>query len=268
MIIDTHLHYTPKDEHGHGDTVEEVLAAARAAGIDKIVQSRPRRPATTTATASKAHKTSERRHRRFGRIDPTTPGPRAAAHQPHGPTRHDRRTHPSPQENPIRSLAQRTHARSAPNLCQERNIPVGFYPPDQPKELRETAHRFPGLRVIAEQMTLYAVKGVTDVYHQWEEVLKLAQEPNVWTKISLFPQAAPKDEKYPFPTSQARFKQLYELVGPARLIGLKLPLGNRSLHLQTSARVPHRSRPLRPQRRAPSDRRPKLRRPHEYKPKA
>ena len=58
----------------------------------------------------------------------------------------------------------------------------------------------------------------TDRYWNWPEILKLGEQPNIWMKVSYFPEAAPEDEKYPFPTSKQRFRELYDHIGPDKMI--------------------------------------------------
>jgi predicted TIM-barrel fold metal-dependent hydrolase len=108
--------------------------------------------------------------------------------------------------------------------AQEQGVAVSCYPA-APLVLRDTARRFPGIRFIAEHSTLAPAKRVADPFVNWSDVLVAAAEPNIWMQCSYFTEAAPTNEKYPFPTGQRRFKELYESVGPSRLIwGAHFPL--------------------------------------------
>ena len=49
-------------------------------------------------------------------------------------------------------------------------------------------------------------------------MIVLAGEPNVWMKVSYFPEAAGFSEKYPFPWAKERFRELFERVGSQRMV--------------------------------------------------
>ena len=211
MIVDTHLHYTPKDEHGHGDTVEEVLAAARAAGIDKIVQITPSAAGyDNTYGLEGARKHPSGVIGVFGRIDPTTPdlAQRLTEHmaQPGmiGVRIQARKKTPSEVWLKERTLDPLL------NLCQERNIAVGFYPPDQPKEPKRNRPPLPGPARNSRTNDALRSKGVTNVY------------PPVGRSPEASPRTKRLDKNKPLPPS-----------GPQ---GRALPLPNLTSPLQTTLR--------------------------------
>jgi predicted TIM-barrel fold metal-dependent hydrolase len=105
------------------------------------------------------------------------------------------------------------------SAAEELDVPVFIYAPDQPAQLLATAGRFPGLRVVADHTCLqHTADTIEGVFKHWQDVIALARLPNVWMKVSYFPEAVAKFEGYPFPTSQLRFQQLYDAVGADRMV--------------------------------------------------
>ena len=56
----------------------------------------------------------------------------------------------------------------------------------------------------------------TEPFANWQNVLALADAPNVWMKVSYFPEVA--HERFPFSSTRGYFQQLFERFGPDRLI--------------------------------------------------
>jgi L-fuconolactonase len=104
-------------------------------------------------------------------------------------------------------------------VAQELNVPAFIYAPDQAAQLLSAATRHPGLRFMVDHTCLqHTAKSIEGVFAQWPDVLALARLSNVWMKVSYFPEAAAQFESYPFPSSQARFRELYESVGAQRMV--------------------------------------------------
>ena len=105
-------------------------------------------------------------------------------------------------------------------IAQKLDVPVQLYAPEQLAEMRTTARRFPGVRFLFDHMGIEnaALHPHEQTFAHWPELIALAKEPNIWMKISYFPEASQASEKYPFPMAQQRFKELYEEVGAARMI--------------------------------------------------
>ena len=77
-----------------------------------------------------------------------------------------------------------------------------------------------------------AIPGNTDPFFHWPELIQLAREPNVWIKVSYFPESTMKFEKYPFSAAQRYFRELYEAVGAKKLIwGSNYPRDAEGMHL-------------------------------------
>ena len=63
----------------------------------------------------------------------------------------------------------------------------------------------------------HAQAPLDEAFRGWNDVIALAREPNVWVKVSYFPEAA-RAEAFPYPTAQRYFRELYERAGAAKLI--------------------------------------------------
>lgn len=100
------------------------------------------------------------------------------------------------------------------------DLPAHLYAPNKNAWVQQTAERFPGVRFVVDHMGTQHVPGPSaeEVFVDWPRLLALSRLPNVWIKVSRFPQAAMGSERYPYPTSIAHFRRLYEHAGPARLI--------------------------------------------------
>jgi predicted TIM-barrel fold metal-dependent hydrolase len=104
-------------------------------------------------------------------------------------------------------------------VAQKLNVPVFIYVPDQAQQLLSVAEHYPGIRFVVDHTCLqHKAKSIEGVFEHWPSVMKLGQLSNVWLKVSYFPEAAAQFESYPFPTSQARFQELYETVGAQRMV--------------------------------------------------
>jgi predicted TIM-barrel fold metal-dependent hydrolase len=86
--------------------------------------------------------------------------------------------------------------------------------------IHERIRRYRGVRFMIDHMGLRHIANPTEkaVFRQWPELIAAGKEPNAWIKISLFPEAVEGIEHFPFPVAQRYFKQLYEEVGPDKLI--------------------------------------------------
>jgi len=103
--------------------------------------------------------------------------------------------------------------------AEKQDVPVFIYAPDQADQLIGVAQRYPGMRLVVDHTCLqHKAESIDEVFACWPSVMKLAQLPNVWMKVSYFPEAAARFEQYPFPTSQQRFKELYESTGAQRMV--------------------------------------------------
>jgi predicted TIM-barrel fold metal-dependent hydrolase len=98
------------------------------------------------------------------------------------------------------------------------HIPLELFAPYQTEELHDVVKRYPEILIMLDHMGLRRMPPYTDRYWNWPETLKLAEQPNIWMKVSYFPEAAPDTEKYPFPTSQQRFRELYDHIGASKMI--------------------------------------------------
>lgn len=229
MIIDTHAHYLQpplpdRPYHAHAPmapiSIDELVAEAETAGIDRIVQ-------VTASTMGYDNRYSfegavarpDKVLGVIGRLDPLTRTIRddlaAFAAQP-------------------RALGIRLtlfHDWSAEWL-RERvleeflghaavlDVPIQIFAPFQNGELADTARRHPGVRFIVDHMNIRRGNGLKkgEAFAQWPKLITLAALPNVWIKVSYFPEAAMDAEVYPYVEAQERFRELYERVGAARLV--------------------------------------------------
>jgi predicted TIM-barrel fold metal-dependent hydrolase len=230
MIVDSHIHYTQPDTlerpHAHPPigvdpvSYDELIGQARQAGVDRIVQ------VTASCMGNDNRYAFEGAAARtdvvvgvVGRFDAFAPELRGRLEdfwrQPHAlgvrfTLHHDWA---------VRWLRDGTLAPFFAE-AQRLNIPVFLYAPNQIDELRATARRYPGLRIVVDHTAIRYEPRLTpaQVFARWREVIALAQEPNVWMKVSYFPEAAADSEPYPWPTSRQRFREMYDAVGAARMV--------------------------------------------------
>jgi predicted TIM-barrel fold metal-dependent hydrolase len=98
-------------------------------------------------------------------------------------------------------------------------IPLELFAPYQTRELHDVVKRYPGILIMLDHMGLRRLPQYADNWFwNWSEILKLGEQPNIWMKVSYFPEAAPQGEKYPFPTSKQRFSELYDHIGADKMI--------------------------------------------------
>jgi len=230
MIVDTHVHYMepPKADRPHHTgsvnmdklTVHRLLEEARKAGVDKIVQVNPAALAYDNRYSLEAAEQYERDVVGvIGRFDPLS---ERVEEEVVEFLRH-------PAAIGVRFAMINTWNESwlrdrsldrVLRLASTRGFPVQIFAPNMSLDLRDTARRFPDVRIIADHMGVRYVPtiGAADTFRYWDESLALAREPNVWLKVSHFPEASSASERYPYPTSIEKFKELYDLVGAKRLI--------------------------------------------------
>jgi predicted TIM-barrel fold metal-dependent hydrolase len=201
-------------------TAEALIAAARAAGIDRVVQVTPsplgydnrysfegaqQHPHAVAGVIGRfdafAPHLAERL-RKFMR-QPAAVGVRFTLH-------HD-------------WAAGWLHAGKLDALfaaAQQQGVPVFLYAPDQCEQLDRVALQFPELKLVVDHTALRHGPGrnIDTNFAQWPQVIALARRPNVWMKVSYFPEAVAEYEPYPFPTAQRRFSELFEAVGPDRMM--------------------------------------------------
>jgi predicted TIM-barrel fold metal-dependent hydrolase len=229
-IVDTHVHYTepPSAERPYAHppggvvpiTTEAVIAAARAIGIDRVVQVTPsplghdnrysfegaqRHPDAVAGVIGRFDAFAaqlDERLRAFMQL-PGAVGLRFTLH-------HD-------------WAADWLHAGRLDPLfaaAQAQGVPVFLYAPDQCEQLDRVARRFPELRLVVDHTALRHGPGrdIATNFAQWPRLIELARRPNVWMKVSYFPEAAAESEPYPYPTAQRRFRELFEEVGSSRMM--------------------------------------------------
>lgn len=227
MVVDTHVHYNDQPS-GHAKpgsvsmahlSVDELLEHATEAGIDKIVQVTPFASGFDNSYSFDA---AERRNDRvvgvLGRVDPL------------GDDLEDRiaeffsnRLALGLRFVPFNSWSEDwiRDGKLDPmlRLAERTNFPVEIFAPYASPDLQRLARRFAGVRFIIDHMNIRHVGtiGVRDTFRYWDETISLAKEPNVWMKVSHFPEGA-RAEGYPFPTAQAYFKELHGAVGAKRLV--------------------------------------------------
>jgi L-fuconolactonase len=231
MIIDTHVHYGGHAAAYKIHSVEELLAETSAAGVDRIVQVTPGSSLGHTVEGDQFEQTT-----RSSLAD--------AARHPEGViaviarldvTAHDA---PSRLENLVRGsniLGFRITSGNLPGskrILQEPQLQpllaaaekldtvVQIFAPYQIPEMTDIVRRFPRLRILVDHMGLrFGEDGNnSEIFRDWPALVKFAQAPNVWIKVSYFPEAGSAFDAYPYPTAQRYFKQLYEQVDARKLM--------------------------------------------------
>ncbi len=229
-VVDTHVHYweeptadrphDPEGIHwGAAVTAEKLLDFATAAGVDRIVQVTPALMGFDNRySIEAAQRYSDRIVGVFARFDalaadvdarlkdlmaqPKMLGIRITLHIP-------------PYDAWLRDGVLDPFLTAA----ERQNVPVELFVPYQGRELQRTARRYPGIRFLIDHMGIRRMPGEPpDRFADWPALIELAAEPNVWVKVSYFPEAAPDGEAYPFPTSLRHFEEYYKRAGAARMI--------------------------------------------------
>jgi predicted TIM-barrel fold metal-dependent hydrolase len=229
MIIDTHVHYwersTPARPHaadgiiwGEELLAEDLFAEAAAAGVDRIVQvTASLMGYDNRYSIEAAKKYPDKVVGVFARFDPLAPdvagrlkelmaqdsmiGIRLTLHQP-------------PYDRWFRDDMVHDFLKAA----QDQKVPVEIFAPFQTEEITKVALAYPGIQFLIDHMTIRIMKEYPDRFFKWQDVLRLGELPNIWMKVSYFPEAAVGSETYPFVHSQQRFKQLYEHIGAGKMV--------------------------------------------------
>ena len=94
------------------------------------------------------------------------------------------------------------------------DLRVQLYGPNQAAEMRAAALRHPQTVFLIDHMALSHHD--EQPFAKWNDVLALADAPNVYVKVSYFPEVS--QVKYPFADVVPYFRSLYERFGADRLI--------------------------------------------------
>lgn len=229
MIIDTHVHYwqrsTPERPHapdgimwGEEMLAEDLFKLAEEAGVDRIVQlTASLMGFDNRYSLEMAERYPERIVGVFGRFDPLAPqvAERLEACMAHPRMMGVRLTlHQPPYDIWLRQNMLHPYLEAA----QRQSVPLEIFAPFQAREVGAMARQYPDLQVLVDHTAIRRMADHPERYAHWDDVLELAELPNIWMKVSYFPEAAPDDERYPFPTSLQKFRQLYEHAGAERMI--------------------------------------------------
>lgn len=242
MIVDTHAHYwqpaSPERPHdsaalwaGEPLSAEALLAEMDAAGADKLIQVTPSVMGYDNRYAIEGAAAHADRVRVFCRFDPFGPEIeqrlQACLSQPN--VIGIRLTLATP---PFSGWLTDGTLDEFWAAAERLDIPVAVYAPDQAPALASAGRRHPGLRLLIDHMALGlhlhgdGVAGPGSAFERWDEVLKLNQVPNIYLKVSGLPEA--NWERYPFPKSQQRVREVYDTFGPDRMIwGSNFPVAAR-----------------------------------------
>jgi predicted TIM-barrel fold metal-dependent hydrolase len=97
------------------------------------------------------------------------------------------------------------------------DVAIQIFAPFQVPEIHDMARRFPGVRILLDHLGVTRGFG-RETFRQWPQLCKLGEEPNVWIKVSYFPDTVYTFEDYPYPTAQRYFRELYQHVGSSKLV--------------------------------------------------
>lgn len=229
MIVDSHVHFMEPASSGSpytGDplmapiAVDDVLQAAADAGVSKVVQVTPSAMGWDNRFSfAGARLRRDRVLGVFGRFDPKAQalGERLREYWAQPEALGVRFTMFRGEETGwLKERVLDPFLREAAAL----DVPAALFAPYQAGDMDATAQRHADVRFIADHTLMLRdrAKQGEDPYRDWAALLRLARRPNVWTKVSYFPEAAAGDEPYPFPRAQTHLRMLYEEVGPQRLI--------------------------------------------------
>lgn len=223
-IIDTHIHYWEPERPdrpwdpggvitGPPISVERLLADADAAGVTRVVQVTPSIMGYDNRYGIEgAQRYPDRIVGVIGRFDPVADdlAARLRAYRAQPTILGVRLTL-------IKGWAAWLADGTLDPFLDEagrQQVPVQIYAPREAAWLLRAARRHPQTRILVDHMTLS--HGDAEPFAQWADVLALADAPNVWMKVSYFPEVA--HEPFPFARTQPYFERLYERFGPDRLI--------------------------------------------------
>jgi L-fuconolactonase len=99
--------------------------------------------------------------------------------------------------------------------AEELQACICVFAPNQARTLGAIAASHPTLTVVVDHFALANFDPVTSFDH-WDDVMKLAHQPNVILKVSGLPEAT--DEPFPFPRARSYVKEAYATFGPDRLM--------------------------------------------------
>ena len=229
-VVDTHVHviqppsadrpYDPAGRPVDPLLAEDLMKEAAAAGVDKVVQ-------VTPSTLGYDNRYSLEAADQFPdffsavviRFDPFTPDleQRLLAATKHPKVIGVRFTLTTPDS---REWLREGVLEPFFKVAEKTDVVAQLFAPHKSADMKTVARRYPKLRILVDHTAVrYEGKGNNaNIFGDWPNLIELGQEPNVWIKCSYFPEAVMDMEKYPFPTAQQYFKQLYDGVDATRLI--------------------------------------------------
>lgn len=225
QVIDSHAHFGFRPENSERPAehyasvtvpVEELLREADAAGIDRIIQVVPTVMGYDNAYSLRIARRYPDRLRMFARFDPTLPEVQARL----------RALLADPfvlgvriwglgrEQNWVEDGAFEPFWPQAQAL----SLPVAIYAPNRAARIRDIARRFPALTLLLDHalVRVFETERPPSPFEGWNDILALADLPNVYLKVSGLPEAT--NERYPFPQAQQRLRELSERFGAERLI--------------------------------------------------
>ena len=230
MIVDTHVHYGGAPGR-HEHPVDELLALAKSAGTDRIVQvTLPSGAAGKVPTAvwDETNRLSIEQaasrpdgvakvivHFDAAATDAIVQMERYAAY----PNVVGFRVN-SGNLATFPPILKETSTHELLASAERLGMVVQLWAPYQSREMLDIARRFPKLRIWVDHMGLRFGENADNsgIFREWPQLIQLASQPNVWVKVSYFPEAGRAFDTYPFPSAQRYFKELYEKAGPTRLM--------------------------------------------------
>lgn len=100
-------------------------------------------------------------------------------------------------------------------VAEELGMPLMVYAPYQYDEIRQVAERHPGLRMAICHLGMDTKLRDDQILPQIDEVVKLAELPNIAIKASSLPSFV--TEVYPFPSLHRHIERLVDAFGPERV---------------------------------------------------
>ena len=243
-IVDAHVHYWEPStmerpwnpngaDLGPPWSVERLLEAAHAAGVDKIVQVTPSIMGEDNRYSLEgAQHYPDRVAGVFGRFDPLAPDleERLARYAQDPRMLGVRLTLIRPEQ---RACLSDGTLDPLLNACAPRGIMIAILAPGHAPALGELARKHPDAVVIADHMLLHHAD--PEPFAHWDAVLALADVPNVWMKVDYFPEVA--HEPFPFQSVDRYAREIYEGFGPDRMIwGSNFPPSQRAATYGESVR--------------------------------
>jgi len=194
---------------------DELLREMDAAGVDRVVLVPPSWEGDRNDLAIEAAIAHPQRFSTMGRLDPQDPASRGAlaAWRKQPGMLGLRFTFHTPVLAP---LLTEGHMDWVWAEAEKAGVPLYVLVPHALVHLiDDVAQRYPGLRLVMDHLALSSSKKDEEAFRDFDQLLAIAERPNVAAKVSALP--CYSTDKYPYRSLHPYIRQAYDAFGPRRL---------------------------------------------------